>query len=72
MKMKKYILNKRDPPSQLELLRMPSTGLWPLECGVASWHLRGCEGSPATGIKRLGDGNVKCIPHKVSYLSPLE
>ena len=70
MKMKKYILNKRDPPSQLELLRMPNTGLWSLECGVASWHLRGCEGSPATGIKRLGDGNVKVSHTRLVILVP--
>ena len=72
--MKKYILNNGDPPSQSksDLVWMPNTGLWPLECGVVSRHPRGCERSPATGIKRLGDGNVKCIPHKVSYLSPLQ
>ena len=44
---------ERDPPSKMKLVRLQNTGLWPLECGEASRHLRGWEGSPGTGIRDM-------------------
>ena len=63
---------RRAPPSQMELVWPVATSHRALASGMrsglaASPRLRGITG---TRIKRHGDGNVKCIPHKVSHLGP--
>ena len=65
---------RRAPPSQMELVWLVATLHRALASGMrsglaASPRLRGITG---TRIKRHGDGNVKCIPHKVSLLGPPE
>ena len=76
MKLTLYIEEdkRRAPPSQIELVWLVATSHRALASGMrsglaASPRLRGITG---TRIKRHGDGNVKCIPHKVSLLGPPE
>ena len=56
------IMQRMDPLSRTE------TGLWPLECGPASWYLRGWGDLPGRGCIHWEMEMRKFIPHNVSSL----